>query len=268
MDIIAPSRKVQLDVRIDEVVLRALEQSPELRYQTAIEFRTGVETVQTAAPPGANPSAIPTPSRPRGMIRRWWWMWLVMIPVGIATGLMIGMAFNSIIPKKFEAETVIEVQPVGGAITTTPQFFGTEIEKIKSGRNLAEVSKRLKLPNRWRCSDETAIEILEGIVITQNIRGTDLISVRVRHINPQDTAAIANSVTQVYRESSSISMVVHDVALVPRIPVSPNMRRNLVLAGMGGLLLSPFLALPVMLLCQRVFRKHRNTARLVHRSDS
>ncbi|HEV7403058.1 MAG TPA: protein kinase [Chthoniobacteraceae bacterium] len=40
-----PSRKVQIDVRLDGIVLRALEQTPELRYQTAGEFRTQVETV-------------------------------------------------------------------------------------------------------------------------------------------------------------------------------------------------------------------------------
>ncbi|RBP43649.1 serine/threonine protein kinase [Roseimicrobium gellanilyticum] len=40
-----PSRKVTVDVRLDEVVLRALEKAPEMRYQTAAEFRTQVETV-------------------------------------------------------------------------------------------------------------------------------------------------------------------------------------------------------------------------------
>lgn len=42
-----PSRKVTVDVRLDEVVLRALEKAPEMRYQTAAEFRTEVETVRT-----------------------------------------------------------------------------------------------------------------------------------------------------------------------------------------------------------------------------
>ncbi len=48
-----PSRKVQIDVRLDEIVLRALEQTPELRYQTAGEFRTQVETLagSVGAPP-------------------------------------------------------------------------------------------------------------------------------------------------------------------------------------------------------------------------
>ena len=40
-----PSRKVQIDVRLDEIVLRALEKTPELRYQTAGEMRTQVETL-------------------------------------------------------------------------------------------------------------------------------------------------------------------------------------------------------------------------------
>jgi uncharacterized protein (TIGR03067 family) len=41
--ILAPSRVVRVDVRLDEIVLRALEQSPERRYQTATELRTQVE---------------------------------------------------------------------------------------------------------------------------------------------------------------------------------------------------------------------------------
>ncbi len=46
-----PSRKVQIDVRLDAVVLRALEHSPDLRYQTIGEMRTHVETlVNTAGP--------------------------------------------------------------------------------------------------------------------------------------------------------------------------------------------------------------------------
>ncbi len=44
-----PSRKVQIDVRLDEIVLRALEAKPELRYQTAGEFRTQVETMVTGS---------------------------------------------------------------------------------------------------------------------------------------------------------------------------------------------------------------------------
>src|SRR5213592_262471 len=45
-----PSKKVQLDVRLDEVVLRALEKEPELRYQQASVLKTDVETIAGSAP--------------------------------------------------------------------------------------------------------------------------------------------------------------------------------------------------------------------------
>ena len=41
-----PSKKVEVDVRLDEVVLRALENEPERRYQHASEVKTDVESVR------------------------------------------------------------------------------------------------------------------------------------------------------------------------------------------------------------------------------
>jgi tRNA A-37 threonylcarbamoyl transferase component Bud32 len=40
-----PSKKVEVDVRLDEVVLRTLEKEPDRRYQHASEVRTEVETI-------------------------------------------------------------------------------------------------------------------------------------------------------------------------------------------------------------------------------
>jgi predicted Ser/Thr protein kinase len=40
-----PSKKVEIDVRLDEVVLRALEHEPEQRYQHASEVKTDMETI-------------------------------------------------------------------------------------------------------------------------------------------------------------------------------------------------------------------------------
>ena|GEM_PF-4487160 len=42
-----PSKRVLVDVRLDEVVLRALEKDPNLRYQQATEVKTQVETIAT-----------------------------------------------------------------------------------------------------------------------------------------------------------------------------------------------------------------------------
>src|ERR1035437_1607339 len=42
-----PSRKVQIDVRLDEVVMRALERDPGRRYAQASALKTQVETIVT-----------------------------------------------------------------------------------------------------------------------------------------------------------------------------------------------------------------------------
>ncbi len=49
-----PSKKVEIDVRLDEVVLRALEKEPEKRYQHASDVKTEVEQIRSgpAAPKG------------------------------------------------------------------------------------------------------------------------------------------------------------------------------------------------------------------------
>jgi len=45
-----PSRKLRVDVRVDEVVLRSLERNPELRYQTVSAVKTDVENIVSAKP--------------------------------------------------------------------------------------------------------------------------------------------------------------------------------------------------------------------------
>ena len=62
-----PSRMVKVDVRLDEVVLHALEKEPERRYQQASQVKTAVETItgtppQFAAAPAAASAGKPIPS--------------------------------------------------------------------------------------------------------------------------------------------------------------------------------------------------------------
>ena len=52
-----PSRKVQVDIRLDDVVLRSLEKEPERRYQQAGEVKTDLESISRSAPKSASSSA-------------------------------------------------------------------------------------------------------------------------------------------------------------------------------------------------------------------
>ena len=63
--LVPPSNKVQIDVRLDEVVLRALERKPELRYQKASILKTQVEAI--ASTPAAASRAATTPWMYRGV---------------------------------------------------------------------------------------------------------------------------------------------------------------------------------------------------------
>jgi multidrug efflux system membrane fusion protein len=63
-----PSHKVLIDVRLDEVVLRALEHEPARRYQQASQVRTEVETIvaspSLAQPPPRTGQSSPRPQLP------------------------------------------------------------------------------------------------------------------------------------------------------------------------------------------------------------
>ena len=76
-----PSKKIQLDVRLDEVVLRALEKEPERRYQQASQVKSDVEaiagsqgTAGSAERIGASPTGAAPVAGPRqapGKIASW-----------------------------------------------------------------------------------------------------------------------------------------------------------------------------------------------------
>jgi serine/threonine protein kinase len=59
-----PSQKVQVDVRLDEVVLHALEKQPARRYQQASEVKTAVDTITSAPPAAADPNRRPAAVSP------------------------------------------------------------------------------------------------------------------------------------------------------------------------------------------------------------
>jgi len=103
-----PSRTVQVDVRLDEVVLKALEKAPERRYQHASEVKTAVETIaatERVAAPAAPPHALPdrvtngpsVASRPgqpaSGLLARLaWvprWLWIVLLSLAVVTGALL-----------------------------------------------------------------------------------------------------------------------------------------------------------------------------------
>lgn len=75
-----PSRRAQVDVRIDEIVHRALQRAPDLRFATAAEFGTRVEAVRQS------------PVSPR------FWSTPRKAGAGIAAGLAVAAVAAAIMP--------------------------------------------------------------------------------------------------------------------------------------------------------------------------
>jgi len=89
-----PSKKVQVDVRLDEVVLRALEKEPQRRYQHASQVKTDVETIASTRPAPAvqDGSAAAEPSAQleawrKGLLWYGFGASAIGLPVGLALQL-------------------------------------------------------------------------------------------------------------------------------------------------------------------------------------
>ncbi|MGE9271419.1 MAG: GumC family protein [Verrucomicrobiales bacterium] len=124
---------------------------------------------------------------------------------------MTALVITYVTPKKYESTAVLQVRPRGASVEVLPgvvsqtsagmtqAFFPTEFEVIRSQKTLDLVIDGLNLTNHWQMEAEEVREQLRGMIDAQNIRGTDLIEVRVRAGNPTDAKMIADHVSEAYR---------------------------------------------------------------------
>jgi capsular polysaccharide biosynthesis protein/tRNA A-37 threonylcarbamoyl transferase component Bud32 len=99
-----PSRKVQLDVRLDEVVLQALEKNPARRYQQASEVKTALENIsgksgetsQPSAPAAPRPKSRAESTNPGPAAVRGQRTWLYAFAAGILAVLLVEFAASAL----------------------------------------------------------------------------------------------------------------------------------------------------------------------------
>ena len=92
---VPPSRRVQIDVRLDEVVLRALEKEPEQRFQTAAALKTRIETIVNEESNGGNASAS-DPSLKRSTLSSYTGLAFDEPFVPVLVGTLIAVVWGSI----------------------------------------------------------------------------------------------------------------------------------------------------------------------------
>jgi uncharacterized protein (TIGR03435 family) len=122
-----PSKKVAIDVRLDEVVLRALEKEPELRYQQASEVKTRVETIVATASASIPPPSVST--EPPGMMTPAdlnWMRWKIIIwGLALAVG---GVSMNFLFGAWGVALFVLS--------TTLALVAGSSLKKLRIAKRL------------------------------------------------------------------------------------------------------------------------------------
>ena len=143
----APSKKVSIDVRLDEVVLRALEKKPELRYQQVSAIKTQIETITSPANEAQpeiarHPNAIP-------ILRwrdRWIWDTSNVTALAFVPFMFSGMLFGSLV-MFVGAKAGLAWIPcgMGWLFALIYGWVGWRVRKLKAGlpKSEAEVAEAL-----------------------------------------------------------------------------------------------------------------------------
>jgi tRNA A-37 threonylcarbamoyl transferase component Bud32 len=171
-----PSKMVQIDVRLDEVVLKALEKSPDRRYQNASDVKnavtkaTSVTTVESYSPTVITPKPA-TKSKPP-----------VLAVIAVLGALVLGALAWKLLPAPASVPVVvappkppvIEPPPAAGPLDLTPLYFGPD---ERPGHYVFQgVGKGLPrnpMPAKDPAEIDALVQILDDIGL-QNIARGDL----------------------------------------------------------------------------------------------
>ena len=242
------ARGVQIDVRLDEVVLHALEKEPARRYQQVSEVKTRVETIAMTSRVGGHESA-PSESQNRlartptaSPLRRG-----MRTGLGIFLGVVIlATGITLLMPESYVGIARVEL---AGASPQNydPYRLQTELAVIDSSVVLKPVADTLNLGARWRkmfagsgrtLSDNEVVELMKRQLALQPLRNTSIFEIRYYSPSPKEAAEIANKISQVYCAlPPGHRGEIIDPAIVPLSPARPNRPLNLSIGVAAGVVL-------------------------------
>ena len=215
-----PSRRVSIDVRLDEIVLRALEQEPARRYATAGELKTRVEDLSTSSSSsgerletkrsGTEPTQPETVSPPAPTPLR---LWLVPLLI-LATCIALAVTLSVLLPERHIATATVQ-----------------------DGRSTPSDPERIILSDPFLgqlVTPEAPIERLRRDLSVSRRRLSLITQISVTSTDPQKAADLANRAARLFCEQHSARVV--DVALPPPRLRAPNRPVHVALGLLGGLL--------------------------------
>jgi serine/threonine protein kinase len=134
-----PSQRVSVDVRLDQVVIKAMQEEPERRYQQASEVKTDVEKVRTTLHAPATPrdkllgkrstpqaARQPSPHQPAAAshVKTWMLGAFILIIGGLGLWQLSGFTGNSKVPPSLSA-TGDQTSPGTDPAASTPSHPAT-----------------------------------------------------------------------------------------------------------------------------------------------
>lgn len=163
-----PSHRVQVDVRLDEIVLHALEKEPARRYQQAGQVKTDVETVVghpeagTRSPSSRQGSGEDAGMNPPLSGPRWrdLWPWdapclaLFLAVPGAVAGILVLLFLSR---WGWQALWLLALELVGLGFAATYGWIGSRLRKLKAG-----------LP-------ASQSEVAEGLAVRRHVQSPALI---------------------------------------------------------------------------------------------
>lgn len=137
-----------------------------------------------------------------------------MAVLGMAGGLMVAGVVTFLMPTIYESEVTIEVKPLLFEIRSTeegdesepikddetPVHLKQSLKQVGSAGLLGRVVGKLALAREWSVDQPAAVIALEKKVKVANIRGTDLISIRVRDTEKERARDIAAQIAGSFGE--------------------------------------------------------------------
>ena len=145
----------------------------------------------------------------------------------------------------YQAQTTVIVNmkiPGSDSVVTDSNTIRLSRELVPTYKELA-TSRHISEKVRETIMKETGASQISSSASVQTVGNTELMQITVQDKNPEMATLYANVLAQVFAEEIPNMMNIDNVkiideALVPTVPVKPNKKRNIMIAGVIGLMVA------------------------------
>lgn len=169
-----------------------------------------------------------------GVLRRRW----VIVACSVLLAVVAAYLLSLLQEPMYAATTKLVLTSTQTSGTVTPEQVGTEAQRVASTAIATEVSDQLQL-------GDTPEEVLKTVTVTADPDGAAILTITVTRSDPHQAAQMADAFAQGYLDAHEAPAPIGEISTAASAPTEPTTLkplRNVLLAGMVGLLLGVGLA--------------------------